>query len=193
MKTVLVEKYGVDQDNPENRVVTEMWDFLQTQVCDVRTSVCIHIQLIWFRSFGPFTSPCAAVYLWKPNDPISEKITKNNTPIEMHLQIRLLFYINQNHGKLLNSLNSGRIRKHDESAFNVTTHQIQSLFYQIWNSVFLLLWCNSSRQIKISIIPSCINTKKKEKISMTVCMIEGCNEQAQSPQHAIYSDLLSQK
>lgn len=44
MKTVLVEKYGVDQDNPENRVVTEMWDFLQTQVRDIRTSVCIHIQ-----------------------------------------------------------------------------------------------------------------------------------------------------
>lgn len=32
MKTVLVEKYGVDQENPENRVVTEMWDFLQTQL-----------------------------------------------------------------------------------------------------------------------------------------------------------------
>lgn len=44
MKTVLVEKYGVDQDNPENRVVTEMWDFLQTQVRDVRTSGCINIQ-----------------------------------------------------------------------------------------------------------------------------------------------------
>lgn len=50
MKTVLVEKYGVDQENPENRVVTEMWDFLQTQVRDVRTSVFIHIQpdsIIW--------------------------------------------------------------------------------------------------------------------------------------------------
>lgn len=50
MKTVLVEKYGVDQENPENRVVTEMWDFLQTQVRDVRTSVCIYIQpdsIIW--------------------------------------------------------------------------------------------------------------------------------------------------
>ncbi|XP_062591267.1 CD151 antigen-like isoform X2 [Saccostrea cucullata] len=32
MKTVLIEKYGVNQQDPENRVVTEMWDFLQKQL-----------------------------------------------------------------------------------------------------------------------------------------------------------------
>ncbi|XP_048764372.2 CD82 antigen-like [Ostrea edulis] len=32
MKTVLIEKYGVNQKDPENRVITEMWDFLQKQL-----------------------------------------------------------------------------------------------------------------------------------------------------------------
>ena len=32
MKTGLIEKYGVEMDNSENRIITEVWDLMQKNV-----------------------------------------------------------------------------------------------------------------------------------------------------------------